>query len=183
MSAIAISVMAGATIAVAPVPTDASDQSGSALSAGTVITLPTGARVTLPKDFDDMTIAELAKIGVVAGMGQEAGGASVTGERDDVVSPMTATGCNKTVCIVVEGEGLIVEAWETQVVLPAATCTFANFWSGTKLLWTSDQWCGKKGGQARSWLTKTIPFAATHGTQLCNTWTGVAGKPCITVKR
>ncbi len=96
------------------------------------------------------------------------------------ISPQTARGCNQNVCIYVEGSGTQVTYWSTTAALPASMCTVANYWANGVLLYEGNTKCGSSGGQVSSYWSNPGRFAA--GTQLCNTWTGIPGKPCETIE-
>ena len=95
-------------------------------------------------------------------------------------SPLTASGCNQDVCIYVVGSGTQVTKWETTAVLPTAMCTVARYWANGVLVYEGTTKCGSGGGSVMSYWTSPGYFAA--GTQVCNTWTNVPGKPCETIE-
>ncbi len=96
------------------------------------------------------------------------------------ISPQTASGCNQYVCIYVEGSGTQVTYWSTTAALPHSMCTVANYWADGVLVYEGNTKCGSSGGQVSSYWSNPGHFAV--GTQLCNTWTGIAGKPCEVVE-
>jgi hypothetical protein len=96
------------------------------------------------------------------------------------ISPQTARGCSQNVCIYVEGSGTQVTYWSTTAALPASMCTVANYWANGVLLYEGNTKCGSSGGQVSSYWPAPGHFAA--GTELCNTWTGIQGKPCETIE-
>ncbi len=96
------------------------------------------------------------------------------------ISPLTASGCNQNVCIYVEGSGTQVTYWSTTAALPASMCTVAKYWANGVLVYEGNTKCGSSGAQVFSYWTDPGYFAA--GTQVCNTWTGVPGKPCETIE-
>ncbi len=96
------------------------------------------------------------------------------------ISPQTASGCNQYVCIYVEGSGTQVTYWSTTAALPASICTVAKYWANGVLVYEGNTKCGSGGAEVSSYWPDPGSFAA--GTQLCNTWIGVLGKPCETVE-
>jgi hypothetical protein len=96
------------------------------------------------------------------------------------ISPQTASGCNQYVCIYVEGSGTQVTYWRTTAALPHFMCTVANYWANGVLVYEGNTKCGSSGAQVSSYWPSPGHFAA--GTQLCNTWTGISGKPCETIE-
>lgn len=96
------------------------------------------------------------------------------------ISPQTASGCNQDVCIYVEGSGTQVTYWSTTAALPASMCTVAKYWANGVLVYEGNTKCGSSGAQVFSYWSNPGYFAA--GTVLCNTWTGVPGKPCETIE-
>ncbi len=96
------------------------------------------------------------------------------------ISPQTASGCNQSVCIYVEGSGTQVTYWSTTAALPASMCTVAKYWAVGVLVYEGNTKCGSPGAQVSSYWPSPGHFAA--GTQLCNTWTGISGRPCETVE-
>jgi hypothetical protein len=95
-------------------------------------------------------------------------------------SPLTASGCNQNVCIYVVGSGTQVTKWETTAVLPTAMCTVAKYWANGVLVYEGTIKCGSAGGSVMSYWTRPGYFAA--GTQVCNTWANVQGRPCETIE-
>lgn len=95
-------------------------------------------------------------------------------------SPQTASGCNQDVCIYVEGSGTQVTYWSTTAALPASMCTVAKYWANGALVYEGNTKCGSSGGHVFSYWSNPGYFAA--GTQVCNTWTGIPGKPCETIQ-
>jgi hypothetical protein len=59
-------------------------------------------------------------------------------------------------------------------------CTVAKYWANGVLVYEGNTKCGSSGEQVFSYWTDPGYFAA--GTVLCNTWTGIAGKPCETIE-
>ncbi len=101
-----------------------------------------------------------------------------TGTRDEDMSPLDASGCNGDVCIWLTGSGLQVDNWETRGYPDSYRCGYAKFWRNGQVIATSNTACGGSGtvfysSYGSGWFA--------DGTQLCNTWTNLAGKPCKTV--
>lgn len=114
---------------------------------------------------------------LTAPVGWPAAGAS---SNPTPVTPLTASGCNQRVCIYVTGSGTRVTWWSTTAVLPSSMCTFAEYWANGALVYEGNTKCGSAGGEVSSYWPHPGYFAT--GTQLCNTWIGVPGKPCETVE-
>jgi hypothetical protein len=93
-------------------------------------------------------------------------------------APFTASGCSGSVCIDVQGSGTQVSDWETTAYASASVCTSADFWVNGAVERQGSTRCVAGGTQLESDWTNTS-FA--NGTVLCNTWTGISGKPCETV--
>lgn len=96
------------------------------------------------------------------------------------IAPLTASGCNQQVCIYVTGSGTRVTWWSTTAVLPSSECSVAKYWANGVLVYDGNSKCGSAGTEVSSYWPDPGYFSA--GTQLCNTWTGVPGKPCETVE-
>lgn len=96
------------------------------------------------------------------------------------ISPLTASGCNQDVCIYVEGSGTQVTYWSTTAVLPASTCTVAKYWANGVLVYEGNTKCGTAGARVSSYWNSPGYFPV--GTEVCNTWTNVPGKPCETIE-
>lgn len=96
------------------------------------------------------------------------------------VNPDSASGCNQSVCIEVTGAGNHVTRWMTTAVLPSKICTFAEYWANGELVYVGNTKCGSKGDEVSSYWSDPGDFS--KGTQLCNTWSGITGKPCETIE-
>lgn len=107
------------------------------------------------------------------------GSATAASARHQILPP-TAGGCNQYICIYVEGSGTQVAYWSTTATLPASMCTVAKYWANGVLVYEGNMKCGSSGGQVLSYWTDPGYFAT--GTELCNTWTGIPGKPCETIE-
>jgi hypothetical protein len=150
-------------------------------------------------NWKDVTVAQLASAGIFPGMGNSAAGtatavakaparAAVTAMTASaapaIITPDTGSGCNYnsaagSMCIYVYGTGLKVTEWDSSVANPTQidTCTYAGYWVNNKLLTTSNETCGDSSFWAFDTGTVTWP----NQTQLCNTWIGFPGKPCLVV--
>ena len=95
------------------------------------------------------------------------------------ILPPSANGCSGPVCIFVTGTGLHVSDWATSLSLSRSMCSTASFLVDG-VLWASGvNQCGASGDELVSdW---SDPGNFPNGTVLCNTWSGVSGKPCETV--
>jgi hypothetical protein len=95
------------------------------------------------------------------------------------ILPPSADTCSGSVCIYVVGTGLTVSNWTTTAVLSKTMCSTARYLDDGVVIATSGSTCGTSGEQlASDWPS---PGSFPNGTQLCNTWSGVSGEPCITV--
>lgn len=92
------------------------------------------------------------------------------------IIPFSASGCNQYVCIHVEGSGTYVTNWWTTATIPFSTCTVAQFWANGFLVHKGALRCGNAGTSFRSDWPDPGYFAP--GTQVCQTWTNVPGRPC-----
>ena len=112
---------------------------------------------------------------LVAGLAGVPAGASAHELPD---GPASSSTCNGSVCEYVQGSGTQVTDWETTAYAGSATCTYANFWVNYVLERQSSRQCVAAGTQLPSdWKNTSFPA----GTVLCNTWSGIAGEPCVTV--
>lgn len=98
----------------------------------------------------------------------------------DAVTVSSATGCNVDVCIALTGSGLTVDKWETRGYVTGAQCSYARYLRNDSVIATSGTVCSSGAG----WLVSTWnnPGTFADGTILCNTWSGITGKPCKTVQ-
>jgi hypothetical protein len=95
------------------------------------------------------------------------------------IMPDSANGCSGAICIFVTGSGLHVSDWQTSVALSKSMCSTASFLVNG-VLWASGvNTCGSAGDLLVSDWESPGNFA--NGTVLCNTWSGISGKPCETV--
>jgi hypothetical protein len=95
------------------------------------------------------------------------------------IQPDSANGCSGAICIAITGSGLHVSDWTTSVVIPRTMCSSASFFANGVLVAVGSNTCGTSGDQLVADWSSPGNFA--NGTVLCNTWTGVSGKPCETV--
>lgn len=145
----------------------------------------------MPKDYTEMTIEELAEIGIVPGMGESGDVAAVLDQTnitaaEDVsvsIGLRSASGCNKSVCQSIVGKGLKVESWTTSVPrLPHAYCSFASFWRNGDVIGSTQTLCGNAGDTFIG-LKGGLPANYADGSVVCSTWLNTAGKPCHTIHR
>jgi hypothetical protein len=93
--------------------------------------------------------------------------------------PLSASGCNDSVCIDLEGSGSQVSDWETTAWAGSATCTYADYWANYVLERQGTRQCVQAGTELESnWDNTSWP----NGTVLCNTWPGISGEPCETIE-
>lgn len=141
--------------------------------------------MTLPKNWDDMTIADLAAIGLRPNMhsnGQR--GVIDTYIKGTSVQPNNAYGCDGSVCIQVispSNDGLTVSNWYTSADNPGGyVCTYSAYWDSlTHVFDTGTEVCGNAPGQFRGSLS--YPIRHPYNWTACNTWVGISGKPCESI--
>ena len=127
------------------------------------------------------TLAGLTASALVAVVTAPVGWAAAAGSPTATpVSRLTASGCNQRVCIYVTGSGTRVTWWSTTAVLPSPMCTFAQYWADGALIYEGNTKCGSEGTEVSSYWSNPGYFAA--GTEVCNTWAGVPGRPCETIE-
>lgn len=146
--------------------------------AGTVLNLPGGKTAKLPKNFSDMTVTDMAKIGIVPNMG--GGGSSKSSfQKASRISPANAEGSDGDVIIYLFGSGTRLDNWETHALWRGgAGTTFAAYWCGYN---TICQTGSNVYPTAPGWLygyRSDLPGIFPSGMQLCSTWISVSGKPC-----
>jgi hypothetical protein len=95
------------------------------------------------------------------------------------IHPDSANGCSGAICIYITGSGLHVSDWATSVALSKSMCSTASFYANGVLIGLGLNTCGSSGTQLLSDWSNPGNFA--NGTVLCNTWSGVSGKPCETI--
>jgi hypothetical protein len=95
------------------------------------------------------------------------------------IVPDSANGCSGAICIFVTGSGLHVSDWQTSVALSKSMCTTASFLVNGTLRASGVSQCGSANTELVSdWSS---PGNFPNGSVLCNTWSGISGKPCETV--
>ncbi len=94
--------------------------------------------------------------------------------------PESADGCNQSVCIDVVGSGTTVSYWSTSTTLPYSLCTSSSYWANDVLVAKGPTQCGDVGSELSSAWNDPGYFPA--GTQLCNTWSNISGRPCETIE-
>lgn len=159
-----------------PTVTTAGDSTD--IAAGTTVTLPNGKVIQLPKNWSQLSISDLARIGIHPGMGHAT--ITVRPPKAGGVTANSASGCNDEVCIYVGGSGLIVQSWETTGLYDGPEdpfCTYAVYWApGDTIYATGWEVCGGLGTYYGYEQDTPIAFYTT--TEICNTWVGIPGKPC-----
>jgi hypothetical protein len=95
------------------------------------------------------------------------------------VVPLTANTCSGSVCIYVVGSGLSVTSWSTSVIISKAGCSTPKFLDNGSVIRTGPSICGSAGYELE--YVWSAPGSFSNNTQLCNTWSGYSGEPCITV--
>lgn len=181
----------------------AGSSSDTGLLKGTIITLASGKTARLPKNWSEMTRADLAAIGIApnqtSAAAKAAGFTSNTGvtappsqrsfggtpKTSGLIRPNSASGCNSYVCIYVAGSGLRIDSWQTKRVATGGMFTFSVWWdSYTHVFLTgSGTYVPASGTVWSNLLAIAMPHTFPAPTQLCNTWENISGKPCINLKR
>ncbi len=187
--------------AASPVSGSQEEQSAATLRAGDSIWLPNGLKRVLPKDWSRMSLSDLAKIGVVPGLSVSparavalgvqlvngsAGNSTSSGfiatrlSTRRLVTPMNADRCSTDVCINVGGGNGNVFSWSTRGLWRTGPGdTFSAYWDGPAIIDTGTIVHATGPGLVYGYFTH-VPFHVKSPHQLCNTWVGIAGKPCIT---
>lgn len=91
-------------------------------------------------------------------------------------STQDAGGCNGHVCIYLTGSGTHLDRWMTTADVASASCTSASFWADGAVVRRSTTVCTSGSGTVTA--TWNNPGTFPHGTQACNSWSGVQGHPC-----
>jgi hypothetical protein len=146
------------------------------MPAGTRITLPDGRHVTLPEAWTEMTIADLARIGIHSDMGPR------IEDTRAAVRPDSANSCDLDVCIYVTGSGLRVNYWQTtgDYEGPTPVCVYSVYWAPANTIYsTGIPVCGGEGTYYS--YDKDVPIIWGGNVTLCNSWTEMYGKPCVGV--
>jgi hypothetical protein len=101
--------------------------------------------------------------------------------RSGSVRPDSAFGCNQDVCISIAGNGRYINYWATAAFTTYKNrCTEPAFWSAGHIIFYGSQQC-----RASSFYGYTSYISGSWwrgNVQVCNTWTGIPGKPCETIK-
>lgn len=185
----------GTSQAAAPI-SGSQERSSTTLRAGDSIWLPNGSKRVLPKDWSRMSLSDLARIGVVAGLsvsparakalgvhltGGSAGSATSSAFMPGrSVTPMNADRCSTDVCINVGGGNGNVVSWSTRGLWRSGPGdTFSAYWDGPAIIDTGTIVHATGPGMVYGYFTH-VPFHVNSPHQLCNSWVGIAGKPCIT---
>lgn len=143
-------------------------------SLGTDLTIPNGKIVVLPKDWNDMSVSDLAKIGIMP-----------NSNRNNLISiplasgavPLSSSGSNGWVDINIVGSGLLISSWSTKAnILSVYSCTFAVYWNSmTSIYATGPQHCYQSGPFYDTLPNRVIYPANGYA---CSSWVQVSGKPC-----
>jgi hypothetical protein len=97
------------------------------------------------------------------------------------VIPDSASGCNQDVCIQIVGHSNYVNEWNSQAYWDGGyICTFSAFHANGRVFRTGTVVCGRAGVFYTFWSPNRYFPSPTHA---CNTWYGIPGYPCETIKR
>lgn len=91
-----------------------------------------------------------------------------------------ASGCNDNVCIYLKGSGLYLDEWRTSASVSSSTCSYARFHRNGSVIRTSSTVCSTGSGTLVAIWDN--PGWFSDGDQLCNSWYGISGYPCKTIK-
>ncbi len=141
------------------------------LAAGSIIRIPSGKIVKLPKDWSAMSIADLAAIGIRPSV--------IAKDAYSRARPESAEGCSGYVCIIIGGSGRTISSWSTTAELPETMCTYAAYWepTGADLLATGTEVCGEAGGTVYGYYADGSVYH-NYNYHACNTWVNIGRKPC-----
>lgn len=186
-------------------------QAGS-LAAGTIITIPDGSKRTLPKNWGDMTVQDLAAIGIhpemamtretaaELGIQLPEGMSKISPPKDrfsaapkisppkdrfsaapaNAVQPMNAGASDVDVTNYVWGGSGNITAWNTTGLWRGpAGYTYSGWWGPPGTLITTGAGTRTAGPGKVYSSANFVPFHVNQQTYLCNTWTGISGKPCV----
>jgi hypothetical protein len=104
---------------------------------------------------------------------------NTTHRAGTTIAPRSAYGCNQDVCISVVGNGTYVKTWATSAYPSYAyRCTWANYWANGKLLYSGALQC-----RSDYYYFDSVGIYGNvkAGSQVCNTWYGIPGKPCESI--
>lgn len=93
----------------------------------------------------------------------------------------SASGCNGSVCITVNGSGLHVNYVESSAKYPKTFTTYAQFYLNGRA-WLDSFKISGKAGDTYSTGNITIDENFANGTQICVSWPGISGRPCETIE-
>lgn len=169
------------------------------LVAGAVIQTVDGQKVKLPKNWSSLTSNDLDALGIRPGQVSAAARklniteASITGSQtmlglltqakgsSSILRPASADGCNAKVCIYVQGSGLKVENWGTRAVAGRGQVIYPIWWTPYNTVFLTGKAVTVPYDAAPESAGVSLGYNFPNNAQLCNTWSGVSGKPCITV--
>lgn len=169
------------------------DQTGVETMAGQSVHFANGKSVVIPKNWTDMTVADLAQIGIkpntdYTGKTPKAvtGRTTATASQPSTgVHILNASGTNKQVSISLEsrgGKGPIITFWGTTAIDYTGTyiCTYAVYYSNGSIVETGGEVCGQApAGYPSQFVGTNLDLPKNYGgKQLCNTWVHFTGRPC-----
>jgi len=130
-------------------------------------------------DWRDLSMEQLARAGIYPGMTALDGSGPIAKvqEHGEGITPQSAFGCNLAVCIYVFGALLHVNDWDTSAANSTYRCSYAAYWAGGSVIATTNSVCAS----GDFWAFWGINRSFSNNTQLCNTWIGISGRPCIRV--
>jgi hypothetical protein len=98
---------------------------------------------------------------------------------DGRMAPASSHGCNRDVCIAIDGIPLFVFSWET-TAFGNVGCTFAQFQAGS-LTKNGPTICPDSSSPGVYYDTSGPIGVFPNHQQACNVWRGVGGRPCETI--
>lgn len=146
---------------------------------GTVIELPNGVMARMPKDWGQMSVSDLAKIGLHPDMHPSGKPGAVDSYVPTGAQPANAQGCSEYVCIAVtspSNDGRLVNNWFTSGTNTSGyRCSYSAYWdSETHVLDTGTTVCGRAPGEFRGYLS--YPVRLSYNWRACNTWVTITGQ-------
>jgi hypothetical protein len=137
-------------------------------------------------DWRNLTIAQLASAGIHPGMTSGLGRitAAVKPARQrggPIIRPATGQDCSYEItdimCMYVFGTGDYVSSWDTSVsnTFSLEKCSYAAYWENGLIAGTGPELCGNGDFWAYGVFNKNLP----RGAELCNSWVGWNGRPCM----
>jgi len=119
--------------------------------------------------------------GQIAGLRMQPDGSITTSNSSAPasVTPDSANGCNRDVCIDIQGSSLYVYEWST-TAYGNVGCTHTQFQAG-RLTRNGPTICPTGSGDGVYYDTTGPIGVFPNHQQVCNVWRSIAGRPCETI--